>query len=202
MAGEDELMALAEEPFTKRVTFSPEPDAQRGRKRRRTPVPFAIVTTTKTLSGESATFRGRSRNRATSLVALSTLSSTFSSRNPSLNRTDRSISPSRKKHFRFLPLAEQQHHHHLHRRRSQSPSRSRSATAFAFGGGGGGGDASSGLSERRRRRRQRTRSRSREHGITSHPASGGGAEVASLASPLRVVELVVDSSEGPRDGDK
>ena len=181
-------MVLAEEPFDKRVTFSPEPDGQRGRKRHRTPMPFAIVTTTKTLSGESSTFRGRSRHRATSLVAVSTLSSTFSSRNPSLNRADRSISPSRKKHFRFLQLVEQEQHH---RRRSQSPSRSRSTTVF-------GGSEPSVLSGGRRRRRQRTRSRSREHGITSHPASAGGAEVASLASPLRVVELAV-GSEGPRD---
>jgi hypothetical protein len=194
MEGNDELMALAEEPFTRRVTFSPEPDAQRGRKRLRTPVSFAIVSTGKTLSGESATFRGRSRHRATSLMALSTLSSAFSSRNPSLNRAaaDHSVSPSRKKHFRFLPLGEQQQHHH-HRRRSQSPSRSRSATAL------GGSDPALVSDRRRRRRRQRTRSRSRDHGVTSHPASTGAAvEVASLASHLRVVELVVDA-EGARD---
>jgi hypothetical protein len=190
MSGEDELSALAEEPFSKRVTFSPEPEAQRGRKRRRTPVPFSIVTTTKTLSGESGTFRGRSRHRATSLVALSGLSSTFSSRNPSTNRTDRSISASRKRHFRFIPLGEQQH-----RRRSQSPSRSRSATGL------GNGDVSVLYPERRRRRR-RTRSRSRDHGITSHPASAGVAlEVTSLASHLGLVELVVDS-KGSRDEEK
>ncbi|OIW32179.1 hypothetical protein CONLIGDRAFT_259505 [Coniochaeta ligniaria NRRL 30616] len=186
MTGENETLAMAEEPINKRVTFSPDPEAQRGRKRRRTPVPYAIVTTTKTLSGDSATFRGRSRHRATSVLAMSTLSSTFSSRNPSLNRSDRSASPSRKKLFRFPPLAEQQH-----RRRCQSPSRSRSATVR-------GGDVSASESMRRRRR-QRTRSRSRDHGITSHPTAG--VEVTSLVSPLRVVELAVDS-EGSRDGDK
>jgi hypothetical protein len=171
-----------EEHNAKRVLFSPEPELQRGRKRRRTPVPFAIVTTTKTLSGESATFRGRTRRRATSVVGLSTLSSAFSSLNTSRTRADRSASPSRKKQFRFVPLVEQ-----CHRPRSQSPSRSRSPTMPGIE-----------VSERRRRR-QRTRSRSRDHGTSrSFPAAAGGVEVTS---PLRVVELVVDS-HGSRDGEK
>lgn len=196
MTGENELLGLADEPFARRVTFTPEPEAQRGRKRRRTPVPFAITTTAKTLSGDSATFRGRSPHRATSLVARSGLSSAFSSRNSSGNRVDRSASPSRKKHFRFPPPGGEPQR----RRRSQSPSRSRSRSAMALGGG----DVSV-LFEggRRRRRRQRTRSRgwSRDRGITSHPASAAGAEVTSLASSLRVVELVVDSDVAREQGD-
>ncbi|KAH8889696.1 hypothetical protein GQ53DRAFT_188664 [Thozetella sp. PMI_491] len=113
------------------LTLDPE---QRGRKRRRSPMPFTIIGAAQTPSGESATFRGRRRHRSTSLVALSA----FSSRAPSRSYRDSSYSPSRKRFLRYTKLD---------RRRSQSPSRSRSPDA----------------TEAPKRRRQRTRSRSRDH---------------------------------------
>lgn len=181
MPGENETLAAAEEHYPPKFLLSPEPEIQRGRKRRRSPVPLGIFSTTKTVSGESATFRGRSRRRATSAVPLSGLSSAFASRNPSRTRPDGSASPSRKKLLRYASLVEQRH-----RRRSQSPSRSRSPNA----------PPGSEVSERQRRR-QRTRSRSRDHGTTSFPAAG--ATVTSPASSLRAGETVVGDSEGSRD---
>ena len=91
---------------------SPEPAVQRGRKRRRSPMPFSLIAAPQTPSGE--TFRGRCRQRSTSLVNLS-------SRNTSRSFRDASYSPSRK---RFLRVAQPERRG---RRRSQSPSRSRSA---------------------------------------------------------------------------
>ncbi|KAK0714910.1 hypothetical protein B0H67DRAFT_228417 [Lasiosphaeris hirsuta] len=111
-----------------------EPDGQRGRKRRRREE-FAVITTSKTPSGESATFRGRRRHRSTSVIALSG----FSSRNTSRVRDNpRSHSPSKKSFFWVVQVE---------RRRSQSPSRSRSPNT----------------KKAPRRRRQRTRSRGRKH---------------------------------------
>ncbi|KAI4867099.1 hypothetical protein F4820DRAFT_229187 [Hypoxylon rubiginosum] len=90
------------------TTFSsPEPDNQRGRKRRRSPPEALAVTTTRFPSTESATFRGRCRHRSTSRVD--------GSRNTSRLRGG-SLSPSRR---RFLRVVQ------LNRHRSQSPSRSR-----------------------------------------------------------------------------
>lgn len=90
---------------------SPEPELQRGRKRRRSPEPFMQMTSAQLPSGESATFRGRSRNRSMS-------------RRDASRRTSRlragSLSPSRRKLLRVV---------HLNRHRSQSPSRSRSPNA-------------------------------------------------------------------------
>ena len=88
---------------------SPEPEFQRGRKRGRSPLPFAIVAA-QSPSGESSTFRGRRRYRSTSLI-------NFSSRNTSGSFRDASHSPSKK---RIL------HVFQIDRRRSQSPSRSQS----------------------------------------------------------------------------
>ena len=110
---------------------SPEPENQRGRKRRRSPMPFAIVSTAHNPSGESSTFRGRRRYRSTSLVNLS-------SRNTSGSFRDLSYSPSRRRLLRVVQID---------RRRSQSPSRSRSA----FG---------KQEPSKRRRHRTRSRSRS------------------------------------------
>ncbi|CAJ2513776.1 Uu.00g018950.m01.CDS01 [Anthostomella pinea] len=92
------------------TTFSsPEPDNQRGRKRRRSsPQDTLQVTATQIPSGESATFRGRCRHRSTSRFDMS--------RTPSSIRRS-SLSPTRRKLLRVL---------HLNRHRSQSPSRSRS----------------------------------------------------------------------------
>ncbi|KAI1497694.1 hypothetical protein F5X99DRAFT_356989 [Biscogniauxia marginata] len=92
----------------KLITFSsPEPDSQRGRKRRRSPQDALTVTTTQLPSGESATFRGRCRNRSTSRSDMS--------KNMSQQRC--SLSPTRRKLLRVFQL---------NRHRSQSPSRSRS----------------------------------------------------------------------------
>ena len=117
---------------------SPEPEAQRGRKRLRSPLPFALVTT-QTPSGESSTLRGRRRYRSTSLINFSA----FSSRSASRNFRDASYSPSRRQVLRIVKID---------RRRSQSPSRSRSPFA---------------KHEPSKRRRHRTRSRSRSHNATS-----------------------------------
>ncbi len=131
MVGETSTKAEEQKP----VNFlTAEPELQRGRKRRRSPMPFTIVATTQTPSGESATLRGRRRHRSTSLVALSALPS----RAPSRTFRDTSYSPSRKRFLRYSKMD---------RRRSQSPSRSRSLD----------------MSEAPKRRRQRTRSRSRDH---------------------------------------
>ncbi|KAI0387586.1 hypothetical protein F5Y04DRAFT_7845 [Hypomontagnella monticulosa] len=88
------------------TTFSsPEPDVQRGRKRRRSP-PETLAA--RLPSTESATFRGRCRHRSSSRLD--------SSRNPSRLRGG-SLSPTRRKLIRVVQL---------NRHRSQSPSRSRS----------------------------------------------------------------------------
>lgn len=88
---------------------SPEPDNQRGRKRRRSPPPYIRITTTHSPSGESATFRGRSRRRSVSRLDTSRAASRLRSG---------SLSPTRKRLLKVLQLN--------HRHRSQSPSRSRS----------------------------------------------------------------------------
>ncbi|KAI1106951.1 hypothetical protein F4804DRAFT_255486 [Jackrogersella minutella] len=91
------------------TTFSsPEPDGQRGRKRRRSPPETVAVTTTRLPSTESATFRGRCRHRSTSRLDVS--------RNTSRLKGG-SLSPIRRKLIRAVQL---------NRHRSQSPSRSRS----------------------------------------------------------------------------
>lgn len=87
---------------------SPEPEHQRGRKRRREPPAYLTITTAQLPSGESATFRGRSRHRSISRID--------TSRNPSRLRGG-SLSPTRRKLLRVLQI---------NRHRSQSPSRSRS----------------------------------------------------------------------------
>ncbi|KAI1142210.1 hypothetical protein F5Y05DRAFT_218043 [Hypoxylon sp. FL0543] len=90
------------------TTFPPEPDNQRGRKRRRSPPETLAVTAARLPSTESATFRGRCRHRSTSRFD--------TSRNTSRLRGS-SLSPIRRKLIRAVQL---------NRHRSQSPSRSRS----------------------------------------------------------------------------
>ncbi len=125
--------AKLEEPNT-REFLSSEAEAPRGRKRRRSPLPFIVTVTASNPSGESATLRGRSRHRSTSLVTLST----FSSRAPSRSLHEASYSPSKKRYLQYVQAQ---------RRRSQSPSRSQSPNTKVPP----------------KRRRQRTRSRSRPH---------------------------------------
>lgn len=125
----------------------PEQETPRGRKRRRSLSPYALVSS-KTLSGDSATFRGRGRYRSSSRLTLSSLVSALPSRASSkASKRDRSAShPDRQprmKQFRLLQLGQQ-------RRRSQSPSRSQSMT--------------NDKQVRPQKRRQRTQSRSRKHG--------------------------------------
>ncbi|KAI1409346.1 hypothetical protein F5Y13DRAFT_92626 [Hypoxylon sp. FL1857] len=91
------------------TTFpTPEPDNQRGRKRRRSPPGTLAVAAARLPSTESATFRGRCRHRSTSRLD--------ASRNTSRLRGG-SLSPTRRKLIRVVQL---------NRHRSQSPSRSRS----------------------------------------------------------------------------
>lgn len=91
-------------------TFSPEPDAHRGRKRHRSLTRCDLEATHYGGTGESSTFRGRPRRRSTSLLALS-------SRGSSRAIPSTSVSPMRKRLLRVVLLD---------RRRGQSPSRSRS----------------------------------------------------------------------------
>ncbi|KAI1386262.1 uncharacterized protein F4822DRAFT_431133 [Hypoxylon trugodes] len=103
--------AMANEGFidiTITTFSSPEPDNQRGRKRRRSPLGTLEVTATRMPSTESATFRGRCRHRSSSRLDVS--------RNTSRLRGG-SLSPTRRKLIRVVQL---------NRHRSQSPSRSRS----------------------------------------------------------------------------
>ncbi|KAK0637213.1 hypothetical protein B0T17DRAFT_103140 [Bombardia bombarda] len=105
-----------EDPISPAGLLSPDPDVQRGRKRRRELA--KVGGTSQVPSGESATLRGRCRNRSTSVVTLSI----YSSRNASRSGRDTSHSPSRKHILRLI---------HVVHRRSQSPSRSRSLNAKA-----------------------------------------------------------------------
>lgn len=160
--------------------LSPDPDMQRGRKRRRREEPGAALNTTRKQipSGESATLRGRCRHRSTSAAAFSAFSSR--SRSRSCVRDDGSFSPSNSKK-RILRLVQL----NGRRRRSQSPSRSRSTNRHRLSS-----------CHDRRRRRQRTRSRSREHCKDHlHPHVGlVGASGVELKSPL-CLEMTVDGDE-------
>ncbi|KAI1744156.1 hypothetical protein F4680DRAFT_283743 [Xylaria scruposa] len=132
---------------------SPEPDLQRGRKRRRD-LSFEVGAGRTTIpSAESATFRGRCRYRSSSrYMEMSSLSRPTSQQRMMAGNhyrnTSASPSPSRRKLLRIAQLTRD-------RLRSQSPSRSQSPyTAHA-----GLGTAQYLV----KRRRQRTRSRSRIH---------------------------------------
>lgn len=154
-----------------RILASSDPEAFRGRKRRRDPLTFTLQRPQP--SRESSTLRGRGRYRSPSRVALLTISnnthlvSTLSSRAVSgasrASSRGRDASPE-KRHV----MHHHQHHPHHHatlsvtlegggHRRSPSPSRSRSPGATAL-------LAVVGAREQRRRR-QRTSSRSRRHGL-------------------------------------
>ncbi|KAI8956078.1 hypothetical protein F4801DRAFT_764 [Xylaria longipes] len=166
---------------------SPEPELQRGRKRRRD-FSFEVGADRTTIPSESATCRGRCRYRSSSrYIDMSSLSRPTSQHrllNPNKNyrNTSASPSPSRRKLIRITQLARD-------RPRSQSPSRSRSPCA-----------AHAGLGTFAKRRRQRTRSRSRVH--TSVPVgfemTSRGDEVKitameALVLPLATYEIAVPS---------
>lgn len=158
--------------------LSPDPDMQRGRKRRRKEELGAALNATRKQipSGESATLRGRCRYRSTSVAAFSA----FSSRSRSRSRArDGSFSPSNSKK-RILRLVQL----NGRRRRSQSPSRSRSTNRHRLSS-----------CHDRRRRRQRTRSRSRDH-CKDHRHHGVlmGPSSVELKSPL-CSEMTVDGDD-------
>lgn len=173
-------MADASESLTSTVDrlqglLVPELETQRGRKRRRSLSPFALVST-KTLSGDSATFRGRGRYRSSSRLTLSSLVSALPSRTSSkASKRGRSASHSsrhsKKKQFRLLPLEQ-------HRRRSPSPSRSRSVHDDK--------------QVRTQDRRQRTQSRSRKHG-------GPAVRSIEIKQPSRI-ELVIHREVARNEG--
>ncbi|KAI1755210.1 hypothetical protein F4782DRAFT_439564 [Xylaria castorea] len=155
---------------------SPEPDLQRGRKRRRD-FSFEVGAGRATIpSGESATCRGRCRYRSSSrYMEMSSLSRpTSQQRMIAGNRyrnTSASPSPSRRKLIRIAQLARD-------RLRSQSPSRSRSPYAAAAHAGLGTAQYLA------KRRRQRTQSRSRIH--TSVPV---GFEMTSHGDEVKITAV-------------
>ncbi|TGJ88293.1 hypothetical protein E0Z10_g415 [Xylaria hypoxylon] len=166
------------------ITITPEPDLQRGRKRRRD---FFEVGAGRTSipSTESATFRGRCRRRSSSrYLDMASLSRpTSQHRMLAGNRqrhTSASPSPSRRKMIRITQLARD-------RPRSLSPSRSRSPYLGA-------------ALYTPKRRRQRTQSRSRAHtsmpvgfGMTSHGDDVKIAPVEALMLPVAAYEVAVPS---------
>ncbi|KAI0196070.1 hypothetical protein EV127DRAFT_121896 [Xylaria flabelliformis] len=153
---------------------SPEPELQRGRKRRRD-LSFEVGGGRTTIpSTESATFRGRCRYRSSSrYLEMSSLSRPTSQQRmiagSHYRNTSASPSPSRRKLIRITQLAKD-------RLRSQSPSRSQSPYV-----------AHAGLGTTQylaKHRRQRTQSRSRVHTsvpmgfeMTSH---GDGVKIAAM----------------------
>lgn len=163
--------------ITIRSLSSPEPDIQRGRKRRRDVIEVSASRST-IKSSESATFRGRCRYRSTSRYLDVSSLSRPTSRHRLLQghhrNTSDSPSPSRRKLLRIMQLTETRH-------RSQSPSRSRSPlTAHA---------SSAIAQDTPKRRRQRTRSRSRPH----HTSMSVSFDVISPRDDVKVtaIEAVV-----------
>lgn len=173
---------------------SPEPEFQRGRKRRRD---LLEVRT----SSESATFRGRCRHRSSSRYFDMSSRPTSSQQHRLLwdhshhhhhRNTSASLSPARRKMLRVMQLAGNRPP------RSRSPSRSRSPYSTSYMGIGAAVETMA--HDTPKRRRQRTRSQGRAH--TSMPigfnmsSSHGDAinitAVESVAVPLTAVyEIVV-----------
>lgn len=114
----------------KAFSFSPDPDAHRGRKRHRSLTRGDAGPVKCGSPGGSSAFRGRPRRRSTSPIPLS-------SRNPSNSKLETSRSPAQRRSLLVVVLD---------RRRSQSPSRSRSPNQR--------------MKPPRRRQRTRSRSRS------------------------------------------
>jgi hypothetical protein len=163
--------------ITVRSLSSPEPDVQRGRKRRRDVVEVSASRST-IKSSESATFRGRCRYRSTSRYLDVSSLSRPTSRHRLLQGHHRnaseSPSPSRRKLLRIMQLTEARH-------RSQSPSRSRSPLTAHIN--------SAIAQDTPKRRRQRTRSRSRPH----HTSMSVSFDVISSGGDVKItaVEAVV-----------
>ncbi|KAI0525925.1 hypothetical protein F5B22DRAFT_260631 [Xylaria bambusicola] len=162
------------------TSLSPEPEFQRGRKRRRDF--FDVNPRTTIPSTESATFRGRCRYRSSSRYLDMSSRPTSQHRHGAVltvgatNARERnasaSPSPSRRKMIRLTELAG-------HRRpRSMSPSRSRSPCASLRSG-------AALLPAPQQRRRHRTQSRSRVH-----RALPVGLEMMSCSEDGRVTTAV------------
>ncbi|GAP84853.1 hypothetical protein SAMD00023353_0801710 [Rosellinia necatrix] len=188
---------------------SPEPELQRGRKRRRD---FLGVDACRApiASGESATFRGRCRHRSGSRYLDMMSLSRPTSQHPMLGgnshhqhlhhhqhhhhyhprrNNSASLSPSRRKMARIAQLAD-------NRQRGQAPSRSRSPyMAYA--------DLEA-AQYMAKRRRQRTQSRSRAHhtnvpvgfGVGPHGDNVKITTVEALVSPLTRYKIAAPSN-GP-----
>ncbi|KAI0098210.1 hypothetical protein GGR51DRAFT_565802 [Nemania sp. FL0031] len=168
---------------------SPEPELQRGRKRRRDFLEVGVgVGRTTIPSSESATFRGRCRYRSSSrYLDVSSLSRPTSQHRmmagPSHYRnTSASPSPSRRKLIRITQLARDGP------RSSRSPPRSsRSPYAYSYGGLGVGGAAGHYVAKRRR---QRTPSRSRGHaGMSMSMPMPVGFEAASRGEEVKIAAV-------------
>ncbi|KAI0971363.1 hypothetical protein F4678DRAFT_81426 [Xylaria arbuscula] len=158
------------------TSLSPEPELQRGRKRRRDFF-FEAGARPAIPSSESATFRGRCRYRSSSrYLDMSRPTSqqqhkvlAVSNSNKNSNR-QASPSPSRRKMIRITQLAGDRHP------RSRSPSRSRSCSPYVVFGT---------TLRAPRRRRHRTQSRSRAH--TSLPM---GFETTSRSDDVKKITAV------------
>ncbi|KAI3318624.1 hypothetical protein HD806DRAFT_306506 [Xylariaceae sp. AK1471] len=176
--------------ITIRSLSSPEPENQRGRKRRRD---LLEVSTGRPSipSAESATFRGRCRCRSTSrYLDMSSLSRPTSQHRlfqANHRNTSASLSPSRRRMLRIIQLTGG-------RQRSQSPSRSQSPLTAYYKGLGMGQDAP-------KRRRQRTRSRSRTHrnvpvglDVGAHGDNVKTTAVDAVMLPFTAYEIVMPSA--------
>ncbi|KAI0458708.1 hypothetical protein F5B21DRAFT_403179 [Xylaria acuta] len=166
---------------------SPEPELQRGRKRRRD-FSFEVGAGRTTIPSESATCRGRCRYRSSSrYMEMSSLSRPTSQQrmmaDSHYRNTSASPSPSRRKLIRIAQLAR-------NRLRSRSPSRSRSPCVAHAGLGTAQYFA--------KRRRPRTQSRSRIHisvpvgfEMTSHDDQVKITAVEALVPPLATSAIAV-----------
>ncbi|KAI1306851.1 hypothetical protein F5Y03DRAFT_129415 [Xylaria venustula] len=180
------------------TSLSPEPELQRGRKRRRDFL-FEAGARPTMPSSESATFRGRCRYRSSSrYLDMSRPTSqqhavlAVSSSNGNSNRqrnVSASPSPSRRKMIRITQLAGDHRHP-----RSSSPSRSRSRSPYAVFG--------TSLLVPRRRRHTRSRSRARTgrpvgFETTSRSDDVKVTAVEALVLPVTTYEVVASgASEG------
>ncbi|KAI8629025.1 hypothetical protein F5Y19DRAFT_87085 [Xylariaceae sp. FL1651] len=147
---------------------SPEPELQRGRKRRRDLLDVSN-TRTQIPSGGSATFRGRCRHRSSSrCFDMSSLSRPTSQHQLLIRHhrnTSASLSPSRRKVLRIM-------------QRSRSPSRSRSPCVSYNG--------MAMVQDAPKRRRQRSRTQSPSRNLTNMPMGldinlhGGTTEITAM----------------------
>ncbi|KAI1351372.1 hypothetical protein F5Y01DRAFT_124368 [Xylaria sp. FL0043] len=193
------------------TSLSPEPDLQRGRKRRRDFFEIGAAASRPTLpSSESATFRGRCRYRSSSRyldmsrptshhkmlgIASSSTNTTTNNNNSISNininnyhrNASASPSPSRRKMIRITQLARDR------RPRSISPSRSQSPPYAALGT----------ALFAPRRRRQRTQSRSRPHAnlpvgleMTSRDDDGKFTAMEAVVFPVTTYDSGAPPGEG------